>query len=774
MSKFAFINRSGLFTLALGLWTLLTTLVLHNSYTQEQALIYHQLKSQTQSLAQEIQQDSLWQANYSGPKGLNHIQQWRKSLGLNFNATLLTDSGIPLISSLVPTDTLSLGETQSHLTGVTFGSCYDQLPGYPKSSSYICQHPIGDQQAWLILSVDTGNIFEQWLNKQKLLISSLILTVLLLAALHLLVSVRYHHSKVQQGELATQVEHQESDFRRLLRNLPGLIYRMNARTKEVVYVSPGSLPLLGYPPEHFTERQVNPLEIIEEEDREQIKKQVRSAHKSMKPFEMVYRVRTLHGEVKWVIDRGCCYLDRDGDYYVEGVILDITERELVRQQIEYLAIQDPLTELYNRYKFNDELVSAVDDAKRRNEHFAMLFIDLDRFKNINDSLGHQLGDRLLREASDRLQKLAEDHHFLARMGGDEFVILMRHLTNKEDVVLLAQDINRIMRRPFSIDSYELRLTCSIGIALCPDDSGESHILWRYADTAMYQVKKHGGNSYQFFTSEMSDQVQHRLKIEHSFIPALKQKQFELYYQPQVDIKTGELKGAEALIRWIHPELGFISPAEFIPIAEETGFIHDLGNWILEEALSQLSKWQKQKSNITVAVNISARQITDEFPDKLESMINEFSVVKNSLELEITESLLMENIDFVQPLLNDVREKDVHFAIDDFGTGYSSLSYLRYLPINKLKIDRAFVKNLEHNNDDVAMVKAIISMGKSMGMSVLAEGIENTEQLAILQKQGCDAYQGYLFSRPLAKQEFERRYIFNDLENSNNVTPINQS
>jgi len=748
-------------------------MVLHNSYQQERHLIHAHLQSLTHSLAIDIGQLPLGVASLNQQAGLTHIQHWQRSHGLTFDLSVLDHQGQPVVSTLLPANTLGFSETAPYLNA-TLNSlksqCVPELVGYPNGHDYICAKKLRGTPHVLVLSLTSQQILEHWLQHRWWIVSLALLTLLVLLALHLLISVRYHKSQLTQGHLVTQVEKQESEFRRLLRNLPGLIYRMDARNKKVIYMSPGSLPLVGYHPEQFIEQKVSPMDLIEEDDKERLYQQIRLAHQSLKPFELVYRVRTLHGELKWVIDRGNCYLDSDGEYYVEGVILDITERELVRQQIEYLAIQDPLTELYNRYKFNDELVSAVDETKRHNEHFAMLFIDLDRFKNINDSLGHQLGDRLLREVSDRLRKIMKQKHFLGRMGGDEFVVLMRHLNSKDEARDLAQEINRVLRIPFNIESYELRISCSIGIALCPDDSNESHILWRYADTAMYQVKKHGGNGYQFFTSEMSDQVQYRLKIEHSFIPALKQKQFELYYQPQVDIITGELKGAEALIRWQHPELGFVSPAEFIPVAEETGFIHDLGKWILREALSQLAEWQKVLPTISVAVNISARQITDEFPKLLESMMAEYQITKNTLELEITESLLMENIDYVQPLLNDVRNKDVGFAIDDFGTGYSSLSYLRYLPINKLKIDRAFVKNLEHNQDDIAMVRAIISMGKNLGISVLAEGIENTAQLNILKEQGCDAYQGYLFSRPIEKNAFYKRYIVPD---SDKVTHLNR-
>jgi EAL domain-containing protein (putative c-di-GMP-specific phosphodiesterase class I) len=275
---------------------------------------------------------------------------------------------------------------------------------------------------------------------------------------------------------------------------------------------------------------------------------------------------------------------------------------------------------------------------------------------------------------------------------------------------------------------------------------------------MYQVKNRGGDGFQFFTPEMGELVQHRIKIEHAFVPALESKQFELHYQPQVDIKTNKVIGAEALIRWHHPTLGFISPVEFIPIAEETGFINELGDWIINEALIQLSKWSKVDKNFTMAINVSAMQIKDDFPKKLNNLLMLHGINANNVELEITESLLMENIDFIQPLLTTIKELGVKFAIDDFGTGYSSLSYLRYLPIDKLKIDRAFIMNLETNQADVAMVKSIIAMAKNLNLKVLAEGIETAAQLDILKSQECDSYQGYYFATPIDKDKFYSLYF----------------
>lgn len=763
MKLFSFLRtRANLFGIAIVTWLALVALLLQASYVKQEQLAFERLEYKSEVVS--IQFDRHWQNLQENDESEQktylkyHTQRFRPFIHL----TILNDLGKLESSTLNNLDQLSYSPALNMIKMYLDRGqhCFESINGFIQGSIYVCAFKHSSVDSYLISTLNQQSIFEYWLQQSGYFIVTIVLGLLVFSFLYWLLSNRHKQILAQQSALTGAMEKQGSEFKRLLSNLPGLVYRMHLKSRQLVYVSPGSIQLIGYPPEYLIERHISPIDLIDSEDEEHFDKRTRAAHFSLKPFELVYRIRTQKGERKWVLDRGQCFQDDNGDYFIEGVILDITERELVRQQIEYLAEQDPLTELFNRYRFNDELVGAVDDANRKHEHFAMLFIDLDRFKNINDSLGHQLGDRLIRKAAARLQSAIPESHFLARMGGDEFVILMRWVNNISEVEALAERINRELRKPFNIDTYQLRTSCSIGISLCPDDSNQSHILWRYADTAMYQVKSRGGDNYQFFTREMGDQVQHRITIEHSFISAIENSEFELFYQPQVDILSGELKGAEALIRWKHPKLGMISPAEFIPIAEETGFIHDLGDWILNQALDQLEKWQTYKPDMTLAVNISALQINQEFPMKLKEFIEVHSIHENTLELEITESLLMENISFVQQLLHEVCEQDVTFAIDDFGTGYSSLSYLRYLPINKLKIDRAFVKNLETNQDDVSMVKAIIAMGKNLGMKVLAEGIETESQLEILKTQGCDTYQGYLFSPPVDTNTFYERYIYN--------------
>ena len=739
-----------------SIWLLLVSLLLLDNYYTEKSHAFSELLFKTQSSAMQYELLVASQVDEDATYKKEFLYSLANSFYPTLNLTIISKNGRIASSTFEQMNQLSYSPVLHQFTNNI--KCIESLSHLLAEPLSACMVSIENTQSFFLASLSTQDFRDFWLQKNKHYLVASVLSFLALGLLFYLLSLIQAKILTQEVENTLKYKQKDEDFKRLISNLPGLVYRFKVTDKKLMFVSSGSLQLLGYPPEHFMQNNLTPFDLIDDDDINDFTQQSHSARFSLKPFELVYRVNSLSGERKWVLDRGRCIKDQDGQHFVEGVMLDITERELVRQQIEYLAIQDPLTELYNRYKFNDELVDAVDDATRKKEHFAMLFIDLDRFKNINDSLGHQLGDRLLRKVASRLQTLIPEQHFLARMGGDEFVVLMRNIIQKNEIELLADKINSAVRKPFNIDSYQLRTSCSIGISLCPDDSTQSHILWRYADTAMYQIKNRGGDGYQFFTSKMGDLVQQRIKIEHGFIPGLENNEFELYFQPQVDINSGQVLGAEALIRWNHPTLGFISPAEFVPIAEETGFIHELGDWIIHESLTQLERWQKINPQMTIAVNVSALQITQEFPDKIASFLEQYHINKNTLELEITESLLMENIDFVQPLLSKVCDHDVFFAIDDFGTGYSSLSYLRYLPINKLKIDRAFVMNLETNQEDVAMVKAIISMSKNLNLKVLAEGIETQSQLKILQEQGCDSFQGYLFSRPVDQDTFYDLYI----------------
>ncbi len=751
--------RQRLYVLLLGAWLVIISSLLIRSYFVEKQDVFDRLSFNSETAY--IQFERRWPelSNKNQVIKSAYLSQLANNFTPTVHFSVLSSSGKVLASSLSNLNQLSYGPVISQFNNrFSVGqSCTSQLNALQADSVQACAYRY-DDTSLLIASMHNQDILHYWLNEQRHFISAVLFSLLLLVVFLLSSRRQKNYSKKNYLLLKENFVQQDSDFKRLVSNLPGVLYRLNLKDHSLNFISSGSLQLLGYSPDYFIKNGTTPFDLIDDNDKDDFTQKNKAAHFSLKPFEMVYRVKTASGEHKWILDRGRCFQAPNEEFFIEGVMLDITERELVRQQIEYLGVQDPLTELYNRFKFNDELVQAVSHAKMTDERFAMLFIDLDRFKNINDSLGHQLGDRLLQKVAERLQRILPEQHFLARMGGDEFVILMRDIKNTHEIEALASDINRHIRQVFRVDTYELRTSCSIGISLCPDHSEHSHVLWRYADTAMYQVKNRGGDNYQFFTQEMGDMVQHRINIEHSFIPAFNAQQFELYFQPQVDMHTNKILGSEALIRWLHPELGTISPADFIPIAEETGFIHTLGDWILEQSILQLKAWLVHDPAFIMSVNVSALQVTKEFPDKINTLLKRHQIQGKSLELEITESLLMENIEFILPLLNQIRESGVGFAIDDFGTGYSSLSYLRYLPINKLKIDRAFVMNIETNNDDVNLVKAIIAMSKSLNLVVLAEGIENQSQLNLLKDLSCERYQGYFFSKPLDSATFSSLYF----------------
>ncbi|HZQ21523.1 MAG TPA: EAL domain-containing protein [Terriglobales bacterium] len=448
---------------------------------------------------------------------------------------------------------------------------------------------------------------------------------------------------------------------------------------------------------------------------------------------------------------------RDGDgklALLEGTIEDITDRKQAEERIQFLAYYDALTGLPNRTLLQDRLDKALASARRRGEKVALLFMDLDRFKIINDSLGHSFGDLLLQEVAERLKKCARDQDTVARIGGDEFVVVMAGIRDAPDSAVAAERIMDAVSADFLIHGRTFNISCSVGIGIFPEHGTDSENLIKNADTAMYCAKESGRNSCRFFTDEMNAQVVERLTIERNLRLALDREEFFLVYQPQVDLCTAEWVGMEALVRWKHPELGLVPPDKFIRVAENSGLILPLGEWVLRTACSTVCQWQRQGLPVVpVAVNVSAVQFRQEnFCQQVAAILQETALPPHHLELELTESLLLSSADMTFPLLRQLKGMGVKLAIDDFGTGYSSLSYLRHFPVNKLKIDRSFVKAVAQNADDAAITAAIISMGKSLNLQVIAEGVENEEQISFLRGHQCDQAQGYYYSRPLTAEE----------------------
>ena len=429
---------------------------------------------------------------------------------------------------------------------------------------------------------------------------------------------------------------------------------------------------------------------------------------------------------------------------------DITERKVAQERVQYLAYYDALTGLPNRTLLQDRLAKALASARRRKDKVAFLFLDLDRFKDINDSLGHSVGDLLLQEVAERLRKFAREQDTVARLGGDEFLITLTQVKDLTDAAVAAERFINAMTAAFVVQGHSLNIGCSIGISIFPEHGADGETLIKNADAAMYSAKDIGRSNFQFFTADMNAQAVERLTLESSLRLALKKKELFLAYQPQMNIATGRITGLEALLRWQHPELGLVPPDRFIRIAENSGLIVPIGEWVLRTACSQARKWQDEGiPAVSVAVNVSAIQFRQEaFCGLVRKVLQETGLPPQYLELELTESLLLANAELMLSVVKELRDMGVTLAIDDFGTGYSNFSYLRRYRISKLKIDRSFIRDVAVKPDDAAIATAIISMAKSLNLKVIAEGVEDEVQMSFLRAHQCDEIQGYYFSKPL--------------------------
>jgi len=439
------------------------------------------------------------------------------------------------------------------------------------------------------------------------------------------------------------------------------------------------------------------------------------------------------------------------------VFRDVSVAHAMARQITHSAEHDFLTGLPNRMLLNDRISQAIASARRHTKQVAVLFLDLDGFKHINDSLGHPVGDRLLQSIAKRLVSSVRGADTVSRQGGDEFVVLLPDLQRPEDAAVMAVRILRDVAAPHLIDLHDLYVTTSIGVSVFPDDGADAETLIKNADTAMYQAKENGRQSVQFFKPAMNARAVERQSIEESLRRALERREFTLHYQPKINIRTGAITGAEALIRWTHPSRGPIAPAVFIPIAEDSGLILPIGRWVMSRACEQARAWVEEGLRpTTMAVNVSALEFRDEdFLPNLFLILKESRLSPRALEIELTESVLMKQVVSASLILQTLRTSGVHVAIDDFGTGYSSLSYLRKLPIDTLKIDQSFVGQIVSGDDNAAIVTAVISMARSLKLRVVAEGVETFEMLEFLHAHQCEEAQGYYFSRPVPAEQFAK-------------------
>jgi diguanylate cyclase (GGDEF)-like protein/PAS domain S-box-containing protein len=499
------------------------------------------------------------------------------------------------------------------------------------------------------------------------------------------------------------------------------------------------------------------LDHVHEDDREAVR--VRMNDPVLTDFELEFRVCPPGYETRYVLMR--VYVVRDGaggDVRRAGVIQDVTERKAQEARIEHLAYHDSLTGLPNRAMLMDRLAQALSQAQRLDQQVAVLFIDLDRFKLVNDSLGHAVGDQLLQEIARRLKATLRENDTVARVGGDEFQVVACNVAGSVDAARIAEKLMRTLGEPFVLEDQELHVTASLGVSLFPRDGASGELLLKYADTALYEAKGEGRNAYRFFSPEMNAQAHGRLRLENDLRRAVERHELELHYQPQLDLASGEVCGVEALVRWRHPVRGLVLPNAFIPLAEETGLVLGIGEWVLNEACRQVALWQREGladnlSPLRVAVNISARQLQRPGLDgAVRRALALSGLPADCLELEITESSVMLDPLHAQSVLQSLRELGVQLSIDDFGTGYSSLAYLKRLPLDRLKIDRSFIGGIPADRDDAAIVETIIVMTHKLGLRVIAEGVETLEQRLQLVRQGCDEMQGFLLAHPVPAGE----------------------
>ena len=554
----------------------------------------------------------------------------------------------------------------------------------------------------------------------------------------------YHHADKQE---ALQFERRLQD---LLDGIDAIVWEADTSMR-FTFVSHQAQEMLGYPLARWTQEPDFWREIILPDDRETavdgLLDQIASGH----GHDMEYRVRTGEGRIVWIHGRVSVVRDKDDHITgLRGLMMDITAVKDVERKLVHLASYDELTGLPNRSLLQDRLRQAMAQADRSGGMVALLFLDLDRFKNINDSLGHDIGDGVLQTAAGRLLGVVGEVDTVARSGGDEFMIMLSDVARIEDITLIAKNAIEALAQSFTVGEHELFVTASIGISVYPRDGTDVQTLLKDADAAMYRAKEGGKNRFEFFTDEMNAAAVRRLQFENMLRQALARREFVLYYQPQADIDTGRIVGVEALVRWQHPELGMVSPAEFIPLMEETGLIVPLGEWILETACRQAIAWHAAGlPELRMAVNVSVKQFMQpELAHVVERILRETGLASSMLKLELTESLFMQETEIVGEVIQALRKLGVRLSVDDFGTGYSSLSYLRRFPVTSVKIDQSFVRSINTDPASAALVRSIIGMAHELQLRVIAEGVETEGHLHFLANHHCDEIQGYLLSQPM--------------------------
>ena len=560
-------------------------------------------------------------------------------------------------------------------------------------------------------------------------------------------------SVIQRKRIEAALRHRENELRAIIEAEPECVKIMSA-DGILLQMNSAGLAMIEARPEQVIGKPIWQLLMPEyREPFRQLTQDVMRGEKGKLEFEIV----GLKGTHRWLETHAVRLVsDGDGAPMLLSITRDVTERKLAERRLSYLAHNDHLTGLPNRMQFIERLEQAMVEADHNERLVGIVFLDLDRFKYINDSLGHGAGDMLLQEVAVRLNGAVRRGDTVARFSGDEFALVLADMAHVDDATYVAQKILDVFKQPFRISGRELFLTASLGITLYPFDDRDASGLLRNADVAMYRAKESGRNSYQFYAVEMTAKATERLSLENDLRSALDRGEMTLHYQPIADCRTGRLLGMEALLRWNHPGRGTISPLQFIPLAEETGLIVPIGEWVLRTACEQCRAWHRLGYPwLTVAVNLSARQFhRQDLAASIHNILQEIGLNPASLTLELTESLIMQQADASIAALRELKAMDIWLSVDDFGTGYSSLSYLKRFPIDTLKIDKSFVRDIPGDTDDAAIAGAVITMAHSLGLKVVAEGVETAEQLRFLHEHNCDTMQGYYFSRPLPAEQFE--------------------
>jgi diguanylate cyclase (GGDEF)-like protein/PAS domain S-box-containing protein len=563
---------------------------------------------------------------------------------------------------------------------------------------------------------------------------------------------------MQRHAAESALRENERALSTLLSNLPGMAYRCRADERRTLeFASEGCLQLTGYRPADLVgNRLLSFSDLVHPADRGWVGSEIHDTLKSGERSILEYQIVCADGQVKWISEKSQGIRDEAGNVVMlEGIIDDITDRKRSEERLAFLAQYDVLTGLPNRSLFYDRLRQAVVRAKREQNMVGLLFLDLDRFKQINDSLGHAAGDRVLRVVADRLKGFLREVDTIARLGGDEFTVIIEGVTDPEQVASVAEKIKAALGEAVVLDGHDMLVSASVGITLYPQDAEDIENLIKNADIAMYHAKHRGGRQqYQFYDAGMAPLASGRLEMEARLKDAIENREFVLHYQPTIDVKSGRITGMEALIHWQSAE-GMIPPSDFIPLAEESGLILDIGKWVLHAACAQTRAWQREGlPPLRLAVNLSPLQFRQEnLLGTISEILRATGLAPDHLELEITESAIMDRSSETIATLNRLAELGVHLSIDDFGTGYSSLAYLKQFPVHQLKIDRSFVRDLTMDRDDAAIVSAMIAMSHNLGLEVTAEGVETRDQLEFLRNAGCDVYQGYYFSVPLPARAF---------------------